>query len=69
MRSIGHQHLGHTGELGGSNSARAMVAGDEDMDASPPHWVAAVTVWEVLLLSEALSCSAMTSAVMIFLTK
>src|SRR6476661_8908681 len=33
---------------------------------SPPHWTAAVMVLSVLPFREALSCSAMTSAAMIF---
>src|SRR5471032_430161 len=33
---------------------------------SPPHWAAAVTVWRVLPFRLALSCSAITSATMIY---
>src|SRR5437868_5614378 len=45
-------------------AASAALAPATSTCTSPPHWAAAVTVLRVAPLMEALSCSAITSAVM-----
>ena len=66
LRRVGEQHLGDAGDLrGGRGGDRAGVrAGHQHVDVAAALACAAVMVFSVAPLSDALSCSAMTRVVM-----